>query len=53
MPGKDDKDELARKISESLEMRLKVNPYVDIKTWEERRKEPGRKLPQKELLGWF
>ena len=50
---RDDKDELTRKISQSLEQRIKVNPYVDIKTWEERRDEPGRKLPEKELLGWF
>ena len=50
---KTDKDELRRKISESLEQRTKVNPYVDIKTWEERRNQPGRKLPEKELLGWF
>ena len=50
---KTDKDELTRKISESLEQRTKVNPYVDIKTWEERRNQPGRKLPEKELLGWF
>ena len=50
---KTDKDDLRRKISESLEQRTKVNPYVDIKTWEERRNQPGRKLPEKELLGWF
>ena len=52
-PDRDDKDELTRKISQSLEQRTKVNPYVNIKTWEERREEPGRKLPEKELLGWF
>ena len=50
---KTDKDDLKRKISESLEQQTKVNPYVDIKTWEERRNQPGRKLPEKELLGWF
>ena len=46
-------DDIARKISDSLEMRNKGNPYVSIKTWEERSKEPGRTLPQKQIIEWF
>ena len=50
--AKNDND-LARKISKSLEKRIRDNPYVDIKTWEDRKKDPGWKLPDKQFLEWF